>query len=425
MKINFNSSIIILAVAALIIGGAAGAICGFYAGQMSVSSYTHSILGLKNNQNANNLNNQTNSSVSPDRQEELSVEAAVKKVSPAVVSVVITKDVPQYYSQFPGFSPNDFFNFGPFGFQLQIPNLNPSPNSQKAPTQKQEVGGGSGFVISSADGLILTNKHVVSDQQADYTVVTNDGQKLPAKVVARDPFNDIAVLKVNKTGLPEVTLGDSDKLQIGQTVIAIGNALGEYRNTVTRGIISGIGRNVVAGDTTGQSESLENIIQTDAAINPGNSGGPLINLAGQVIAINSAINQSGQLIGFSIPINQAKKDINNVKQYGKIVQAYLGVRYVMINDAIAKSNNLSVNYGALIVRGQSQDQLAIIPGGPADKAGLVENDIILEVNGQKVDENHSLSKVIQTHKPGDILTLKVLHKGQEKTVKVTLEEHKG
>jgi serine protease Do len=408
-------------VAALIVGGAAGAIAGFYAGTLSVSNF-------------NFLNNPLAAkSTSPvakstDLQEQNSIIAAVKKASPAVVSVVVSKNVPQYYSNGPNFSPNDFFNLNfPFGFQFQIPNLNPtpSPNSNnQAPTQKQEVGGGSGFVISSAEGLILTNKHVVADTQADYTVVTNDGQKLPAKVVARDPFNDIAVLKVDKKGLPEVILGDSDQLQIGQTVIAIGNALGQYRNTVTRGIVSGIGRNVVAGDASGASESLENIIQTDAAINPGNSGGPLINLAGQVIGINSAINQSGQLIGFSIPINQAKKDIGNVKQYGKIVQAYLGVRYVLINDAIAKTNNLSVNYGALIVRGQNQGELAIVPGSPANKAGLLENDIILEINGKKINEANTLAKQIQNFKPGNVISLKVLSKGQDKTIKVTLEEYK-
>ena len=409
-----NKLFILVITTALVVGGAAGAIAGFYTGTLSASNLAFlngpltvksGLLGAK----------------SGDLQEQDSIIAAVKKVSPAVVSVVVSKDVPQYY----GLSPNDFFNLNfPFGFQFQIPNLNPTPSPNQAPTQKQVVGGGSGFVISSAEGLILTNRHVVADEQADYTVVTNDGQKLSVKVLARDPFNDIAVLKVDKKGLPEVTLGDSDQLQIGQTVIAIGNALGQYRNTVTRGIVSGIGRNVMAGDAAGRSESLENIIQTDAAINPGNSGGPLINLAGQVVAINSAVNRSGQLIGFSIPINQAKKDIGNVKQYGKIVQAYLGVRYIIINDTIAKINKLSVNYGALIVRGQSQDELAVVPGGPADKAGLVENDIILEVNGQKINETNSLSKKIQNFKPGDVINLKVLHKGQQKTVKVTLEEYK-
>jgi len=415
-----NKLFLLVIITALVVGGATGAIAGFYTGTLSAGnlSFLNNPLVVKNNSPV---------AKSADLQEQNSIVAAVKKASPAVVSVVISKNVPQYYGNVPNFSPNEFFNLNfPFGFQFQVPNLNPTPapNSNQAPTQKQVVGGGSGFVISSTEGLILTNKHVVADTQADYTVVTNDGEKLPAKVLARDPFNDIAVLKVDKTGLPEVTLGDSDQLQIGQTVIAIGNALGEYRNTVTRGIVSGIGRNVVAGDASGASESLENIIQTDAAINPGNSGGPLLNLAGQVIGINSAINQSGQLIGFSIPINQAKKDISNVKQYGKIVQAYLGVRYVIINDTIAKTNKLSVNYGALIVRGQSQDELAIVPGGPADKAGLVENDIILAVNGKKINETNTLSKAIQNFKPGDVITLKVSHKGQEKIVKVTLEEYK-
>lgn len=242
--------------------------------------------------------------------------------------------------------------------------------------------------------------------------------------MTRDPANDIAVLKVAKLGLPEVELGDSDKMQIGQTVIAIGNALGEYRNTITRGVVSGIGRTVIAGDNTGQSEVLENVIQTDAAINPGNSGGPLINLRGQVIGINVAMNQSGQLIGFAIPINQVKEVIGGVKKYGRIVRPFLGVRYVLINDAMAKANNLSVKYGALIVRGKNKEDLAITPGSPADKAGLVENDIILQIDKQRIDEEHPLAKAIQKHNPGDTVELKVLHDGKERVEKVTLEEYK-
>lgn len=423
---SFNKSLVIMILIAILVGGLSGGVAGLYVSTLTSGSglFGSAILRPAKNAIQNEKGSLANGAVNNDVQEQNSVVSAVKKASPAVVSIVVSKYVTKYYGQNNLF-PDDFFNnFNlPFGFQLQIPT--PQQPKQAPQTEKQEVGGGTGFIISSADGLILTNKHVVADETADYTVVTNDGQKISAKVLARDPFNDIAVLKINKSGLPEVQLGDSDKLQIGQTVIAIGNALGQYRNTVTRGIISGIGRDVVAGDNTGQSENLQNIIQTDAAINPGNSGGPLINLAGQVVGINSAINQSGQLIGFSIPINQAKQAINSVKKSGKIVRAYLGVRYVVINDAIAQKNKLSVNYGALIIRGQAQEELAIIPGSPADKAGLVENDIILEVNGQKINEQHPLSELVQNSKPGDILTLKVLDKGKEKMVKVTLEEYKS
>jgi serine protease Do len=231
-------------------------------------------------------------------------------------------------------------------------------------------------------------------------------------------------LKIEATGLPTVELGDSDKIELGQTVIAIGNSLGEYQNTVTKGVVSGLGRKVVAGDSQGGSEVIEGAFQTDAAINPGNSGGPLINLAGQVIAINTAMNQGGQLIGFAIPINVAKQDIESVETSGKIVRPWLGVRYVLINDEIAKANHLEKNYGALIARGQQATDLAVVPASPADKAGLVENDIILEMNGQKIDEEHPLAKEIAKFKPGDEVTLKILRKGAEKDVKVTLGEYK-
>lgn len=350
--------------------------------------------------------------------EESLTVSAVKKVSTSVVSILISKDVTKYY-QAPGSFPFDQFfkDFGsPFFKFYTPPQIEPK-------TEKQEVGWGSGFIISS-DGLILTNKHVVSDEEAEYTVVTNDGKKHKAKILAIDPTNDMAIIKVEAAGLTPVELGDSEKLQIGQDVVAIGNALGEYRNTVTKGVISGIGRNIVAGDTFGRSETLENVIQTDAAINPGNSGGPLINLDGQVVGINTAVSQQGQLIGFAIPINEAKSVIESVKKYGRIVKPFLGVRYIVINEEIAKANNLSVDYGVLIQRGENIGDLAVIPGSPADKAGLVENDIILEINDQKIDETHSLVREISKYKPGETIELKISHKGKEQKVKVKLEERK-
>jgi len=282
------------------------------------------------------------------------------------------------------------------------------------------VGGGSGFIVSK-DGLILTNKHVVSDENAEYTVLTNEGEKIPAKVLARDPFQDIAILKVEKTSLPTVVLGDSDQLDIGQTVIAIGNALGEFRNTVSVGVISGLKRNVTASGG-GVSEEIENVIQTDAAINPGNSGGPLLNLRGEVIGVNVAMASGAENIGFSLPINIAKKSIKDVEEKGKISYPFLGIRYVLINKDIQKQNNLSVDYGALIQRGEKVGDLAVIPGSPADKAGIQENDIILEMNGQKITEDNPLAKMVQKYKVGDEITLIILHKGAEKTAKVILEE---
>lgn len=334
--------------------------------------------------------------------EESATIETVQKVSPAVVSIVITQDLGSYSATTP---------FDLFGFSI------PSQESQG----EQEVGAGTGFIVSS-DGMILTNKHVVSDVTASYTVVMNDGKKYDAQILDTDPLNDLALIKIDAEQLPTVSLGDSDSLSIGQTVIAIGNTLGEYSNTVTRGVISGLARTVTAGTRTGQSETLENIIQTDAAINFGNSGGPLVNLNGEVIGVNTAISQQGQLVGFAIPINQAKQVIESVQEYGYIVRPYLGVRYMVINKDIAEQNDLSVDYGALVVRGSQPADLAIIPGSPADKAGIQENDIILSINDQVIDEDHSLAHELQKYKPGDTITLKVLSKGEEKTISATLAE---
>lgn len=400
--------IIVAALVGLIFGGAGGILGGLYGGNYIIPWFQKNFLGEETNINAAAFGAQA---VTQAVVEDSATVSAVKKVAPAVVSIVISKDLSKIYNSFP----QGFFGF-PFNFQAPSSGDNSGNGSGQT-----EIGGGTGFIISS-DGLILTNKHVASDTEASYTVIMNDGTKYDAKILATDALLDFAVLKIDAKNLPTVELGDSDKIELGQTVIAIGNSLGEYRNTVTKGVISGLGRTVVAGDSQGGSEEIDQAIQTDAAINPGNSGGPLINLAGQVIAINTAMNQGGQLIGFAIPINAAKQDIESVKTSGKIVRPYLGVRYVLINADIAKANNLSVDYGALVVRGQNATDLAIAPGSPADKAGLVENDIILEINGQKIDSDHQLSKEIGKYKPGDEITLKVLHKGKEENVKVTLGE---
>jgi len=353
-------------------------------------------------------------------QEEATIQV-VKEVSPAVVSIIITKDVPvfeQYYI-------NPFEEFGQPFFQFEIPQYR-----QKG-TQKQEVGGGTGFIISK-DGMILTSGHVVSDEEADYTVFTLDGKKYPAKVLARDTFRDLALIKiepettVDKEGkiasksFPAAKLGDSDNLQIGQTVITIGNALGEFKNTVSAGVISGLGRRVTASGG-GIVETLEDVIQTDAAINPGNSGGPLLNLKGEVIGVNFAMVEQAENIGFSIPINKAKKDIEQVKTIGKISYPFLGVRYILITETIQAENNLPVNYGAWVQKGTGGEP-AISPGSAAEKAGIIEGDIILEFNGEKITQENTLAKVIMKHNPGDEVTLKILRDGEEKIVQVTLGE---
>lgn len=344
--------------------------------------------------------------------EEEQIISVVKNASASVVSVIVEKELSRFYQQ-TGPDP-----FSEWGFPFFQP---PVQKKQTPPSGKQTIGGGTGFIIRE-DGLILTNKHVVLDEDATYTVLTSDGKKYEATVLARDPLKDIGVLKIEASGLPVLKLGDSELLNIGQTVIAIGNALAEFQNTVTKGVISGLKRHLVAGDVRGSSEVIEQAIQTDAAINPGNSGGPLLNLAGEVVGINTAIYQNGQSVGFAIPINEAKNVVTSIDKYGKIVRPFLGVRYVMLNESIAKANNLDVTSGALIVRGDNRTDLAVMPGSPADKAGIQENDIILEISGEVLNENRSLASALSQYMPGDDITLKIWHKGDIKEVKTTLTE---
>ncbi|HEV8601257.1 MAG TPA: trypsin-like peptidase domain-containing protein [Patescibacteria group bacterium] len=344
--------------------------------------------------------------------EESAVIDVVKKASPAVVSIIISKDL----NKIPGYSSSPF-DFGPFGFDPFSQSRNTTPNIPNI----QEIGGGTGFIITK-EGLIVTNKHVVSEEGATYSVLMNDGKKYDAKVLSRDPVNDLALVKIEAADLPTLPLGDSSNIQIGQTVIAIGNSLGQYRNTVTTGVVSGIGRTITASGGQG-SEQLEGVIQTDAAINPGNSGGPLLDIGGTVIGINTAIDQQGQLVGFAIPVNDAQKDIESFKKFGKIIKPFLGVRYVLINDTVKEENKLSVNYGALIVSGGKTNP-AVVAGSAADKAGLTEGDIILEVNGKRIDQDHSLAGLLKNYDPGDVIKMKVLSKGKEKEITVTLGESK-
>lgn len=347
-------------------------------------------------------------------QEQMIIET-VKKVKPAVVSIVITKDVPiieEYYEDFGGQFGNEF-GFDPF--------FMPMPQYRQNGTQEQEIGGGSGFIVS-ADGYVITNKHVIDDPDASYTVFTNDGTKYEAQIVDRDPLNDVAVLKIQGENLPYLEFGDSEQVQVGQTAIAIGNALSEFSNSVSVGVVSGLARSIEAGDGYGQLEELDNVIQTDAAINPGNSGGPLLNLQGQVIGVNVAVAYGSENIGFALPGNLAKTVVESVKANGKIVRPYLGVRYVEITAELQEANSLGVDYGVLVARGETVNDLAVIPGSPADKAGLRENDIILEIDGQKLNEERSLASIIGNKKVGDVVKLKLLRQGTEQEIEVTLEE---
>ncbi len=331
-----------------------------------------------------------------------------KSSSLAVVSIVATRDLPKverrgYGDGFQDFCDDPFFRMY-FGDQCDIPSK-PTPKSR---LPQREVSAGTGFIIEP-DGLILTNKHVVDMTNVDYTVVMSDGKKFPAKVLAKDPVQDIALIKIEGSNLPVLKLGDSSKIKIGETVIAIGNALGQFSNTVSKGVISGLARSIVAKSGGGASERLDRLIQTDAAINPGNSGGPLLNLSGEVIGVNTAIAYGAQSIGFAIPINQTKRDIDQVKKSGKISYAFLGVRYEIVNIGTEFE-------GAKVTE--------ITPDSPASRAGINKDDIITEMDGEKVTDTNDLSKIIREHRVGDVVELRVLVYGREKIVSIKLEERK-
>ncbi len=351
-------------------------------------------------------------------EEESATVEAVDKVSPAVVSIIVTKDLPAIERR-------PFFN-DPFFRHFFGDDLEGNIEDDQGETQKREIGGGTGFIVSK-DGYVVTNKHVVRDEEAEYTVLMNNEEKYKAEVIDRDPSSDLAYLKIEiqkDKDFPFVELGDSSNLKPGQKVIAIGNALGEFRNTVSTGVISGLARSITAGGLGAKSEKLMDVIQTDASINPGNSGGPLLNIDGQVIGINTAMAQGAENIGFAIPVNEIKDSLEDIKKEGKIIRPWLGVRYVLINDQIVKSNNLEVDHGALIIRGQSFTDLAVVPGSPADKAGLQENDIILEVNGEKINRDNPLVRVISEYNPGEKIKLKIWRQGEEELIKAELGEMK-
>ncbi len=284
--------------------------------------------------------------------------------------------------------------------------------------QETQTAAGTGIIVSP-DGLILTNKHVVEDGDS-FSVITSDGKEYKdVSVVAKDPSNDIAFLKAKASGLKAATLGDSSKVQVGQRVIAIGNALGKFQNTVTTGVISGKGVSITASGG-GSNEALQGLFQTDAAINPGNSGGPLVNIDGQVIGINTAVAGQAQNIGFAIPINDAKNDVESVKANGKITRPYLGVQYIMLTPEIATANDLSSSQGAYL-RGSDMTTSAVLPGSPGAKAGLKNGDIIIKVNDSAVDKDSNLSQVIGQYKVGDTVKITIMRDGHQQTVTAKLE----
>lgn len=354
------------------------------------------------------------SSISPDKnivrmiEEESSAINVVDRVAPAVVSIVVKKKRSEVESRVYSF---DDFYYGSL-----------STNSQNDLDELVEVGAGTGFFVTS-DGYLVTNRHVADVEGAVFFVITNDDKEYDAKVIDTDPFFDIAVMKIEGSDFSTVAFGDSNNIKVGQTVIAIGNALSQYQNTVTKGVISGINRRISAYDYTTGGEIIEGAIQTDAAINPGNSGGPLINLRGEVVGMNTAISSGAEGVGFAIPVNEVKTAVESVKKEGRIVRPWLGVRFTMLSKESAKARGLSVNEGALITSGQGEG--AVVSGSPAEQAGLKDGDIVIAVDDEKLTEENSLSKVIREHLPGDILKLTVLHGGETFELVVTLAEYEN
>lgn len=340
-------------------------------------------------QNGNNPNNIAKNRQTVVQEGEVIADTA-NKVSPSVVSVTTTQT-----------NATDFFG-----------------------RAMQSEGAGTGIIVSK-DGYVLTNKHVVPDGTTDVKIIAADGTSYEnVKVIGSDPSNDIAFLKIEgEKDLPAATLGNSDTVRVGQKVIAIGNALGQFQNTVTQGIISGKGRPLQATDGNGQdAESLTNLFQTDAAINPGNSGGPLVNINGEVIGINTAVAEQAQGIGFAIPINDAKGLLEGVLEKGRVVKAFLGVQYIMLNKSLANEVNAELDHGALVYAGADDP---VVSGSPAAKAGLKRGDIILKVNDEEVNENASLSTRLNKYQPGEEVTLTVHRNGKDQSIKVTLEEYKA
>ncbi len=337
------------------------------------------------------------------------IVSVAKKVCPAVITIVVSKDVSRV----------EGFYFVPLGDQQTVvPKIN-------NPQEKTKVGGGSGFIISP-DGYIFTCSHVVDDADASYTAIIDPDHKYECAVLAKDPLTDVAILKINaQKKLPCLKMGDSAGIQLGEDVLAVGNPMGEFDDTLSAGIVSGLSRKITAyGGNNMQETSLRGLIQTDAAINPGNSGGPLVNMKSQAMGINTAMVMGAQNLGFAIPINYAKKMLDEVLKYGKLKRPFMGIRYVILNPEISLANKLPVDYGALIVR-ETFGEPAVIAGSAADLAGLKEYDIILEFAGQKISRDQLLTDILQDCKIGDEIPAAVMRDGKIFKTGIRLLERKN
>jgi serine protease Do len=337
------------------------------------------------------------------------VVQTVAQANPAVVSIVVSKSVPVYERYYESYEDSLYG-----GFTI--------PRVRENGTEEREIGGGSGFIVSN-DGLIVTNRHVVEDKEANYTVFLTDGLDYQVEVLALDPQLDIAILKIAEpleAALTYLQFGDSEALQLGEPVIAIGNALAEFRNSVSVGVVSGLSRSIVASDGRGQSEQLDQVIQTDAAINPGNSGGPLLNINGQVIGVNVATSRGADNIGFALPAHVVAGVVDSVREHGEIIRPFLGVRYAMIDQRIAELNQLAVDYGALVIPGETAAELAVMPGSAASQAGIAAGTIILSIDGEELREQ-DLATVLRTKSIGQEITLELYQDGDVRTVEVILD----
>jgi len=340
------------------------------------------------------------------KKENSPIITTIKKVMPGVVSIAISKNLEELEKELA----KEFPFYGP---QIKIPEENIDSRGMV------KIGGGSGFIVDEK-GIIITNRHVVADENAEYMVVTNDNKKIKAEILAWDSINDVAILQINDSGekFPIVELGDSSEIELGQTVMAIGNALGLFKDTVSSGIVSGLSRSIAAQTDPKNVHELRGLIQTDAAINPGNSGGPLVDIFGQTIGINVAVVFGAENIGFAIPINAAKRALNDLKKYGRIRRPFLGIRYLTIDQNLKEKLKLTVDYGALI----ANEQHAIVPNSPADSAGLKEKDIILEINNGKITTDKTIQDFLENLLVNETVKLKILRDGKEIEIKMTLAE---
>lgn len=370
----------------------ASAVTGFFSGGIAYSYINSRYLGGGSEVSKVNIS-----------EEQSAIIDLVEKSNESVVSISISKQIPLRRQ----FSPFDYF----FG--------TPQQEESNSSDRERTIGGGSGFVVSS-DGLIVTNKHVVSDPEATYTILFNDGSEAKAEIKALHPTQDLAIVKVDKQNLKPVEFANSDEVKVGQTAIAIGNALGEFNNTVSRGVISGLSRSLVASDGQGNSEQLSQVIQTDAAINQGNSGGPLLDINANVIGVNVATAEGAQSIGFAIPSNVVIRMIDDYKQFGKVRVPYIGVRYTMIVPGSSQAEEYGVEQGALIIG--DAEAPAIVPNSPASKAGLRTGDVITAIEDTQLTVKTPLADVISRYSINETVDLTIWRDGKTETISVTLEE---